>query len=140
MLDKSSFLHLKRFRVEELKARLLALEAMKQGLEDNVRQLDDALERENLRSGDSTIARLAMPNIRQMIEFRRKNIEKTRADLERDKDDLETQLTSALQEVKAAEFAELERSRRASQTAEAIAEFRRERQLMQQHLRRHAMR
>ncbi len=52
MLDKSNFLHLKRFRVEELKARLLALEAMKQGLEDNVRQLDDALERENLRSGD----------------------------------------------------------------------------------------
>ncbi len=139
-MDKSSFLHLKRFRVEELKSRLHALEAMKQGLEENVRQLDDTLQRETLRSGDSAIARLAMPNIRQMIEFRRKNIEKTRADLERDKGALESQLISALQEVQTAEFAELERNRRASRAAEEVAEFRRERQLMQQHLRRHVMR
>jgi flagellar protein FliJ len=139
-LDKNSFLHLKRFRVEELKSRMAALEAMKNGLEENVRELDTALERERLRSGDSTIARLAMPNIRQMIEFRRKNIEKTRADLERDRNELEIQLAEALQEMKVAEFAERERSRRVSEAAENIAEFRREQHLMRQHFRRHAVR
>ena len=139
-LSRNSYLHLKRFQVEELRRRLAALEAMKLGLDDNFRDLDHALERENQRSGDSAIARLAMPNVRQMIELRRKNIEKTRADLERDRAGLEAELEKAVEEMKAAEFSEVERGRRASEAAETLAEYRREQHLIRQHLRRHAIR
>lgn len=139
-MSRNSFLHLKRFQVDELRRRLAALDTMKQGLDDNVRQLDHALDRENQRSADSAIARLAMPNIRQMIEFRRRNIDKTRSDLERDRATLECELESAQEELKAAELSELERGRRATQAAESLAEFRREQHLQRQHLRRHAVR
>ena len=133
-------MHLKRFQVDELRRRLAALNAMKHGLDENIRELEHALERENLRSGDSAIARLAMPNVRQMIELRRKNIEKTRSDLDRDRTALETELETAVEELKAAEVNEGERVRRASQAAETVAEYRREQHLIRQHLRRHAVR
>ena len=137
---RKSLVQLKRFRVEELKGRLAALDEMKGGLDENIRQLDSAMERERVRSGDSAIARLAMPNILRGIEVRRNNIEKTRVDLERDRNELEAELTVAVQELEAAETAEEQRRRRAVQSAASMAEFRRDQQLMRRHLRRHAIR
>jgi flagellar protein FliJ len=139
-LVRKSLIRLKRFRVEELKGRLAALDEMKGGLDENIRQLDSAMEREKIRSGDSAITRLAMPNIIKGIEVRRSNIEKTRADLERDRNALQAELTTAVQELEAAEVAEEQRRRRAVESAASMAEFRRDQQLMRRHLRRHAVR
>jgi flagellar protein FliJ len=139
-LVRKSLIQLKRFRVEELKARLAALDEMKGGLDENIRQLDSAMERERVRSGDSAIARLAMPNILKGIEARRGNIEKTRADLERDRTELEAELVVAEQELAAAETAEEQRRKRAVESAASMAEYRRDQQLMRRHLRRHAIR
>lgn len=129
----------KRFQVEELRWRIAALDEMQLGLDENVRQLDGAIDRERLRSGDSAIARLAMPQFMQAIEERRRNIEKTRADLERDRRVLEAQLITVLQEIRAVETAEEHRKRRAGEASATVVEFRRTQSLLRRNLRRHAV-
>lgn len=137
-MNKSSLLQSKRFEVEKLKSRLSTLDQMKLGLDDNLRQLDQAADRERIRSGNSSIAKLAMPRILEAMEERRKNIEKTRTELEKDRNSLETQLAAAVDELAAAELADDQRRRRAAMAVETMAELRREQSLMRRHLRRHA--
>jgi hypothetical protein len=139
-VTKGVSLHLKRFHVEERTRRLMALDQMKNDLEDNLLQLEGAAARERQRGADSMIARLAMPRILEGLELRRQNIEKTRIELERDRGRLEAELAAATEELKTAEFAESERRRRSAQTAAAVADFREHEQFARRHLRRHAMR
>jgi len=139
-LVKKSLVEAKRFRVEELKWRLAALDEMKAGLENNIRELESTVERQRVKSGDSSIARLAMPNLERAIESRRQNIEKTRENLEQDRSSLEEQLTAAMQELHAAELAEEARRRRVVDGAAEMADLRRDQQWMRRHLRRHAVR
>jgi len=136
-LNGNSFLPSKRHEVEQLKSRLLALDQMKLGLDENIRQLTQSTERERIRN-DTAISRLAMPRILQAMEERRKNIEKTRAELEEDRKLLETQLMAAEEELSAAEFAEDQRRRHAAKVAETVPKLRREQNQMRRHLRRHA--
>jgi prefoldin subunit 5 len=139
-LDRGGFLHLKRFQVEELQRRMAALDGMRSALEQNIRDLETAVTRERQRNPDSALARLAMPNIVEGIEQRRKNLEKTHSDLERDRSGLEAELTAATQELKAAEAAEDERRRRSIWAPTAVAEMREKEQFARRHLRRHATR
>lgn len=136
-LNRNSFLQSKRSGVERLKRRLLALDQMKLGLDENLRQLNQAAERERVRSGKA-IARLAIPRILQAMEERRTNIEKTRAELEEDRNLLEQELATAVEELTATELADDQRRQRAAVAAETKAELRREQSLMRRHLRRHA--
>lgn len=136
-MNRNSFLQSKRFEVESLKRRLLALDQMKLGLDENLRELDQAADRERVRNG-SALAKLTLAQVLQAMDDRRKNIEKTRSELEEDRKLLERQLTAAVEELTAEEAAEEQRRRHASKSAEAMATARREQNLMRRHLRRHA--
>ena len=137
-MNKNSFLQSKRFEVESLKRRLVALDQMKLGLDENIRQLEQqAATRERTRH-DNSIAKLATPRLLEAMEERRKNMEKTSAELENDRKSLESQLATALAELTAEELAEDQRRRLAAKTAETMATLRREQSLMRRHLRRHA--
>jgi flagellar protein FliJ len=139
-LDRGSQLQLKRFHVEELRRRLEALEGMRSGLGQNIRELETATARERQRNPDSAIARLALPRILEGIESRRKNLEKTLSDLEHDRTALEAELFGAIQELEAAENAEEERRRRSAWAATTAADYRQKEQFTRRHLRRHATR
>jgi flagellar FliJ protein len=56
-----TLLRLKRFRVDEMKRRIAAIDAMKADLEKKLADLDDNVAREKQRAGDSDIGRLAFP-------------------------------------------------------------------------------
>jgi hypothetical protein len=135
-LNKNSFLKSKRFEVESLKRRLQALEQMKLSLDENIRQLDQAVDRERIRNG-KVLAKLAMPRILEAMDERRRNMEKTSAELEEDRKLLQEQLATAAAELTAEEDAEDQRRRHAAKTAESKAALRREQNLMRRHLRRH---
>jgi hypothetical protein len=126
--------------VEELRRRLAALDGMKNALELNIRELETAVTRERQRNPDSALARLALPNIVEGIELRRRNLEKTRDDLQRDRTALEAELFNAVQALNATESAEEERRRRSVWGTSTMAELREKEQFARRHLRRHAAR
>ena len=120
-----------------MKRRLQALEQMKLSLDENIRQLDQAVDRERIRNGKA-LAKLAMPRILEAMDERRRTMEKTSAELEEDRKLLEEQLATAAAELTAEEDAEDQRRRHAAKSAESRAALRREQRLMRRHLRRHA--
>ena len=126
--------------MEELRRRLAALDGMKSALELNIRELETAVTRERQRNPDSALARLALPNIVEGIELRRRNLEKTKADLQRDRTALEAELFNAVQALNATESAEEERRRRSVWGTTTMAELREKEQFARRHLRRHAAR
>ena len=63
-----TLLRLKRFRVDEMKRRIAAIDAMKADLERKLADLDDNVAREKQRAGDSDIGRLAFPSFLRSIE------------------------------------------------------------------------
>ena len=126
--------------MEELRRRLAALDGMKNALELNIRELETAVTRERQRNPDSALARLALPNIVEGIELRRRNLEKTRDDLQRDRTALEAELFNAIQALNATESAEEERRRRSVWGTSTMAELREKEQFARRHLRRHAAR
>lgn|SRR5690242_7737517 len=113
---------------------------MKNALELNIRELETAVTRERQRNPDSALARLALPNIVEGIELRRRNLEKTRDDLQRDRTALEAELFNAVQALNATESAEEERRRRSVWGTSTMAELREKEQFARRHLRRHAAR
>src|ERR1043165_655725 len=105
-----TLLRLKRFRVDEMKRRIAAIDAMKADLERKLTDLDDNVTRERQRAGDSDIGRLAFPSFLRSIEARRENlrlkrfrvdemkrriaaIDAMKADLERKLTDLDDNVT-----------------------------------------------
>jgi hypothetical protein len=72
-----TLLRLKRFRVDETKRRMAAIEAMRADLEKKLTDLDDNVAREKLRAGDSDIGRLAFPSFLRSIDSRRENLRNT---------------------------------------------------------------
>ena len=79
-----TLLRLKRFRVDEMKRRIAAIEAMKVDLERKLTDLDDNVAREKLRAGDSDIGRLAFPSFLRSIESRRENLRNTLEEIQRE--------------------------------------------------------
>ena len=79
-----TLLRLKRFRVDEMKRRIAAIDAMKVDLERKLTDLDDNVAREKQRAGDSDIGRLAFPSFLRSIEARRENLRTTLKEIERE--------------------------------------------------------
>lgn len=136
-MNKNSFLQSKRFEVASLKRRLVALDQMKLSLDENLRQLDQASDRERIRSGKA-MTKLGTSRILESMDERRRNIGKTRAELEDDRKLLESQLATAVDELAAEEVATDQRRRLEAKTAETMTALRREQNLMRRHLRRHS--
>ena len=140
MKRRDSLLRLKRFRVDELKRRLMTLDEMKADLDKKLADLDESVARERARANDSDIGRLAFPSFLQSIDVRRKNIRNTMKDLEGERAREQDELAAAFQDLKSFEIAEEERMRRAAEAESQAAQSRLDEMAIVRHLRKHAIR
>jgi len=135
-----SLMRLKRFRVDEMKRRIAAIEAMRSDLEHKLTDLDDNVTREKQRAGDSDIGRLAFPSFLRSIEARRENLRTTMKDIEREYAAAQADLGDAFQELKSLEIAAEQQERRLEEVQSRRAQTRMDEIALMRHLRKHAMR
>jgi len=135
-----TLLRLKRFRVDEMKRRMAAIEAMKADLEKKLSDLDDNVAREKQRAGDSDIGRLAFPSFLKSIESRRENLRTTLKDIEKEHATAQLDLTNAFQDLKSLEFATEQQAKRLAEIQTRRQQARMDEMAMVRHLRKHSLR
>ncbi|HEX4636993.1 MAG TPA: flagellar FliJ family protein [Rhizomicrobium sp.] len=135
-----TLLRLKRFRVDEVKRRIAAIEAMKMDLERKLTDLDDNVTRERQRAGDSDIGRLAFPTFLRSIESRRENLRNTLKEIEREHQAAHLDLSNAFQELKSLEIAVEQQVKRANEVQARRAQSRMDEMALVRHLRKHSLR
>src|ERR1700761_3602692 len=128
-----TLLRLKRFRVDEMKRRIAAIDAMRADLEKKLSDLDDNVAREKQRAGDSDIGRLAFPSFLRSIESRRENLRNTLKEIEREQ-------TKAQEDLKALEVAAEQQQKRLDELASRRAQARMDEIAIVRHLRKHTLR
>jgi len=135
-----TLLRLKRFRVDEMKRRMAAIDAMKTDLEKKLSDLDDNVAREKQRAGDSDIGRLAFPSFLKSIETRRENLRTTLRDIEKEYTAAQTDLSTAFQDLKSLEFATEQQAKRLEEIQTRRNQARLDELAMVRHLRKHSLR
>ncbi len=135
-----TLLRLKRFRVDEMKRRIAAIDAMKVDLERKLSDLDDNVEREKLRAGDSDIGRLAFPSFLRSIEARRENLRITLKEIEREHVAALNDLSNAFQDLKSLEIATEQQAKRLDELQTRRAQARLDEMAIVRHLRKHTLR
>jgi flagellar FliJ protein len=135
-----TLLRLKRFRVDEMKRRIAAIDAMKVDLERKLADLDDNVEREKLRAGDSDIGRLAFPSFLRSIEARRENLRITLKEIEREHAVALNDLSNAFQDLKSLEIATEQQAKRLDELQTRRAQARLDEMAIVRHLRKHTLR
>jgi len=135
-----TLLRLKRFRVDEMKRRIAAIDAMRADLEKKLSDLDDNVAREKQRAGDSDIGRLAFPSFLRSIESRRENLRNTLKEIEREQTNAQEDLTNAFQDLKALEVAAEQQQKRLDELASRRAQARMDEIAIVRHLRKHTLR
>jgi flagellar protein FliJ len=135
-----TLLRLKRFRVDEMKRRMAAIEAMKADLERKLSDLDDNVAREKQRAGDSDIGRLAFPSFLRSIEARRENLRTTLKEIEREHTAAQSDLSNAFQDLKSLEVATEQQNRRLNEMQARRAQARLDEIALVRHLRKHTLR
>ena len=140
MKRTDGLLRLKRFRVDEMKRRLLTLDGMKADLEKKLSDLEDSVARERQRAGDTDIGRLAFPSFLRSIETRRENLKATLKEIERERMGAQTDLTEAFQDLKSLEFANEQAQKRLDEIQARRAQNQLDEMALARHLRKHAAR
>ncbi len=135
-----TLLRLKRFRVDEMKRRMAAIDAMKTDLEKKLSDLDDNVAREKQRAGDSDIGRLAFPSFLKSIETRRENLRTTLRDIEKEYAAAQADLSTAFQDLKSLEFATEQQAKRLEEIQVRRNQARLDEMAMVRHLRKHSLR
>ena len=135
-----TLLRLKRFRVDEMKRRIAAIEAMKTDLERKLADLDDNVAREKQRAGDSDIGRLAFPSFLRSIEARRENLRTTLKEIEREQAAAQLDLSNAFQDLKSLEVATEQQAKRLAEMQTRRAQSRLDEMALVRHLRKHTLR
>jgi len=135
-----TLLRLKRFRVDETKRRIAAIEAMKLDLERKLTDLDDNVTRERQRAGDSDIGRLAFPTFLRSIESRRENLRNTLQEIEREHLAAQADLSNAFQELKSLEIAVEQQIKKANEIQARRSQSRMDEMALVRHLRKHSLR
>ena len=135
-----TLLRLKRFRVDEMKRRIAAIDAMKVDLERKLTDLDDNVTREKQRAGDSDIGRLAFPSFLRSIEARRENLRNTLKEIEREHMAAQVDLSNAFQDLKALEIATEQQAKRVTEMQSRRTQARLDEMALVRHLRKHALR
>ena len=135
-----TLLRLKRFRVDEMKRRIAAIDAMKADLERKLTDLDDNVAREKQRAGDSDIGRLAFPSFLRSIETRRENLRTTLKEIEREYAAAQQDLTDAFQDLKSLEVATEQQAKRLAEMQSRRAQARMDEVALVRHLRKHTLR
>jgi flagellar export protein FliJ len=140
MTRTDTLLRLKRFRVDEMKRRMAAIDAMKADLERKLADLDDNVTREKQRAGDSDIGRLAFPSFLRSIETRRENLRTTLKEIEREYAAAQADLTAAFQDLKSLEVATEQQAKRLAEMQARRAQARLDEMALVRHLRKHTLR
>ena len=135
-----TLLRLKRFRVDETKRRIAAIDAMRIDLERKLADLDDNVAREKQRAGDSDIGRLAFPSFLRSIDARRENLRNTLKEIEREHASAQIDLNTAFQDLKALEFANEQQAKRLAEIETRRAQTRMDEMALVRHLRKHSLR
>ena len=135
-----TLLRLKRFRVDEMKRRIAAIDAMRTDLERKLADLDDNVAREKQRAGDSDIGRLAFPSFLRSIEARRENLRNTLREIEREYAAAQLDLNNAFQDLKSLEFATEQQAKRLAEIEARRAQSRLDEMALVRHLRKHSLR
>lgn len=135
-----TLLRLKRFRVDEMKRRIAAIDAMRADLERKLTDLDDNVAREKQRAGDSDIGRLAFPSFLRSIDARRENLRHTLKEIEREHASAQLDLNTAFQDLKALEFAAEQQAKRLAEIEARRAQARLDEMALVRHLRKHSLR
>ena len=135
-----TLLRLKRFRVDEMKRRIAAIDAMRADLERKLTDLDDNVAREKQRAGDSDIGRLAFPSFLRSIDARRENLRNTLKEIEREHVTAQLDLNTAFQDLKALEFAAEQQTKRLAEIETRRAQTRMDEMALVRHLRKHSLR
>jgi flagellar export protein FliJ len=135
-----TLLRLKRFRVDEMKRRIAAIDAMRNDLERKLADLDDNVSREKQRAGDSDIGRLAFPSFLRSIDARRENLRNTLKEIEREHVSAQLDLNNAFQDLKALEFATEQQAKRLAEIETRRAQTRMDEMALVRHLRKHSLR
>jgi len=135
-----TLLRLKRFRVDEMKRRIAAIDAMRNDLERKLADLDDNVAREKQRAGDSDIGRLAFPSFLRSIDARRENLRNTLKEIEREHAFALLDLNNAFQDLKALEFATEQQAKRLAEIETRRAQTRMDEMALVRHLRKHSLR
>ena len=140
MTRTDTLLRLKRFRVDEMKRRIAAIDAMRTDLERKLTDLDDNVAREKQRAGDSDIGRLAFPSFLRSIEARRENLRHTLKEIEREYAAAQQDMADAFQDLKALEIAAEQQTKRLNEMQARRAQARLDEIALVRHLRKHALR
>ena len=135
-----TLLRLKRFRVDEMKRRIAAIDAMKADLERKLADLDDNVAREKQRAGDSDIGRLAFPSFLRSIEARRATLRTTLKEIEREYAAAQLDLSNAFQDLKSLEVATEQQQKRLEEMQARRAQARLDEIALVRHLRKHTLR
>jgi|SRR5215469_11562372 len=135
-----TLLRLKRFRVDEMKRRISAIDAMRANLERKLTDLDEDVAREKQRAGDSDIGRLAFPTFLRSVEARRENLRNTQKEIEREYENAQLDLNNAFQDLKSLEFANELQARRVAEIESRRAQSRLDEMALVRHLRKHTLR
>jgi flagellar FliJ protein len=135
-----TLLRLKRFRVDEMKRRIAAIDAMRTDLEHKLTDLDENVAREKQRAGDSDIGRLAFPSFLRSIDARRENLRNTLKEIEREHAAALIDLNNAFQDLKALEFATEQQAKRLAEIEARRAQQRLDEMALVRHLRKHSLR
>ena len=135
-----TLLRLKRFRVDEMKRRIAAIDAMKADLERKLADLDENVAREKQRAGDSDIGRLAFPSFLRSIDTRRENLKNTLKEIEREYAAAQLDMETAFQDMKSLEVATEQQAKRLAEMQNRRAQARLDEMALVRHLRKHALR
>jgi flagellar FliJ protein len=135
-----TLLRLKRFRVDEMKRRISAIDTMRANLERKLADLDEDVAREKQRAGDSDIGRLAFQSFLRSIDSRRENLRNTLKEIEREYTSAQLDLNNAFQDLKALEFATEQQAKRLAEVEARRAQSRLDEMALVRHLRKHTLR
>ena len=135
-----TLLRLKRVRVDRMKRRMTAIEAIKADMDKKLSELDDNVAREKQRAGDSDIGRLAFPSLLKSIASRRENLRTTLRDIEKEYAAAQLDLTNAFQDLKSLEFAAEQQAKRLAEIQTRLNQARLDEMATVRHLRKHSPR
>lgn len=135
-----TLLRLKHFRVDEMKRRITAIDAMRVNLERKLSDLDEDVAREKQRATDSDIGRLAFPTFLRSVDTRRENLRNTLKEIEREYEAAQLDLNNAFQDLKALEFATEQQAKRLAEIEARRAQSRLDELALTRHLRKHTLR
>jgi flagellar export protein FliJ len=135
-----TLLRLKRFRVDEMKRRIAAIESMRNDLERKLADLDDNVAREKQRAGDSDIGRLAFPSFLRSIDARRENLRNTLKEIEREQAAAQIDLGNAFEDLKGLELAVEQQAKRLAEIEARRNQARMDEMALVRHLRKHTLR